>query len=135
VPTYVDALFGHSGGLRDLPGFLPIGEDPPVLEGPDTRLYLYARVALLHHPGLKWWDFVQGERGRARERARELAGRFGATRIVYLADGLGVVADGGDDDLPAIEAFLGERRGPPTPWDAPPPSKEAFRSAWFREDC
>lgn len=133
MPTYVDALFGHAGKLRSLPGFIPIGEDPLVLEGPDTRLYLYPRVALLHHPGLKWWDFVQGGRERARERSREIARLFGAARILYLADGLGVVADGGDDDLAVQEAFLRERRGPPTSWDAPPPSKATFRMAWFLE--
>lgn len=135
MPTYVDALFGHAGGdaASLLPGFIPVGEDPPVLEGPDVRLYVYPRVALLHHPGLKWWDFTRDDRERARERSREIARLLGAERLLYLADGLGVVADGGDDDLDATEAFLRKRRGPPTSWDAPPPSKEDFRGRWFVE--
>lgn len=134
MPTYVDALFGHAGDVRSLPGFVRVGEDPPVLEGIDVRLYLFPRVALLHHPGAKWWDFAGGERERVRERTRELARILGAGRILYLSDGLGVVADGGDDDLEATEAFLRARRGPPSPWDAPPPSKDAFRTRWFREE-
>ena len=136
MPTYVDALFGHAGGdaASLLPDFIPIGEDPLVLEGPDVRLYLYPRVALLHHPGATWWDFANGERERVRERTREIARLFGADRILYLADGASVVGDGGADDLAADEAFVRERLGPPTPWDAPPPSKEDFRSRWFREE-
>ena len=132
MPTYVDVLFARGRAVRALPGFFEIGEDPPTLEGPDVRLYLYPRVVLLHHPGAKWWDFVNGERERVRERSRELARLFGADRVVYLADGAGVVGDGGDDDLAANEDFLRARRGPPTSWDAPP-SKDGFRSRWFSE--
>jgi hypothetical protein len=131
VPTYVDALFAHAGNLRRLPGFVEVGDDPLVLESVDVRLYLFPRVALLHHPGAKWWDFVNGDRERVRARARELARTFAAERILYVADGLGVVADGGDDDLPTIEAFLTARRGPPASWDGPPLSKAGFRERWF----
>jgi hypothetical protein len=133
VPTYVDVLFSHAGKVRALPGFFEIGEDPLTLEGPDVRVYLYPRVVLLHHPGAKWWDFVNGERERVRERSRELARVFGADRLLYLADAAGVVGDGGDDDLAANEEFLRSRRGPPSLWDAPRPSKGKFREVWFSD--
>lgn len=133
MPTYVDVLFSHAGKVRTLPGFFEIGEDPLTLEGPDVRLYLYPKVALLHHPGLKWWDFVRGENERIRERSRELARVFAADRLLYLADAAGVVGDGGEDDLAANEEFLRARRGPPTAWDAPPPSTSDFRRRWFVE--
>lgn len=134
--TYVDVLFGHAGEVEPLAGFedcsLPDG--PRILQALDVRLYVFPRVALLHHPGVAWWSFTQGEsRDLVRARTRDVARLFGAERMLYLADGLGVVADGGEDDLDAIEAFLRGRRGPPSSWDAPPPAKDAFRASWFLE--
>lgn len=147
--TYVDALFGHSGDARDvelrcrrLEDFIPLSDAleqdwaerrPYALEGADVRLYLYPRVAVLHHPGVTWWAFTRGDREPVRERSRVIARIFGGDRILYLADAAGVVSDGGDDDLEADEAYLRERRGAPTSWEAPPPSKESFRSRWYRE--
>jgi hypothetical protein len=154
VGTYVDALFGHAGDARGVEAlcrglvasgnFAPLSADglrqewdrldPYVLVGPDVRLYVYPKVALLHHAGVSWWDFARNaRRSEAREQSRELARIFGAERILYLADAAGIVGDGGEDDLAADETFVRERLGPPTPWDAPPPTKADFRSRWFRE--
>jgi hypothetical protein len=104
VGTYVDALFGHSGDAgkiealcRDLVAsgaFVPLsfdgprGEwarlDPYVLEGTDVRLYVYARVALLHHADVSWWDFARNARRsvgcRSRRRSDTTARASAETR-------------------------------------------------------
>jgi hypothetical protein len=109
------------------------------LENDRHTLYLCARGGVLCDSEVRFWVFASNglmDNGLGREdvrrRTREIAGRFGGDRLLYVPDSTGINRLYDGVGIEEEEAFL-EGLRPPLPWNHAITDAGIYMMSWFRE--